>query len=68
MVMPDPFRIEARSAALDGHFAHQTRLHQVPQIVISRGPGRARINAIYGFGDFRRRGMPVVSIKNAITA
>src|SRR6202163_2236938 len=34
MVMPDAFRIKSRGAALDGHFTHQTRLHQVPQIVI----------------------------------
>ena len=38
VVMLHAFRIESRGAALDGHFAHQTRLHQVPQIVISRGP------------------------------
>src|SRR5579872_6327154 len=38
VVMPHAFRIESRGAALDGHFAHQTRLHQVPQIVVSRGP------------------------------
>src|SRR5208283_1816210 len=35
VVMPHAFRIESRGAALDGHFTHQTRLHQVPQIVIS---------------------------------
>src|SRR5271157_843507 len=34
VVMPHSFRIESRGAALDGHFTHQTRLHQVPQIVI----------------------------------
>src|SRR6266404_5220931 len=38
VVMLRAFRIEARGAALDGHFTHQTRLDQVPQIVISRGP------------------------------
>src|SRR6266699_2603980 len=38
VVMPHAFRIESRGAALDGHFTHQTRLHQVPQIIISRGP------------------------------
>src|SRR5712691_6571203 len=59
VVMPHAFSIESRSAALDGHFTHQTRLHQVPQIVISRGPGRARIHAIHGFKDLRSRGMPV---------
>ena len=37
VVVPHAFRIEARGAALDGHFPHQTRLHQVPQIIISRG-------------------------------
>ena len=60
VVMPYAFRIESRGAALHGHFTHQTRLHQVPQIVISRGPGRARINPIHGFEDFGSRGMPVV--------
>src|ERR1700704_4523046 len=38
VVMLRAFRIESRGAALDGHFTHQTRLDQVPQIVISRGP------------------------------
>src|SRR5260370_23688948 len=42
VVMSHTFRIESRGAALDGHFTHQTRLHQGPQIVISRGPSRAR--------------------------
>src|SRR6202047_676900 len=59
VVMLDALRIEARGAALDGHFTHQARLHQVPQIVISRGPGRARIHAIHGFGDFRSRWVPI---------
>src|SRR5580704_10048734 len=36
VVMAHAFRIESRAAALDGHFTHQTRPHQVPQIVISR--------------------------------
>ena len=38
MVMAHAFGVESRGAALDGHFTHQTRLHQIPQIVISRGP------------------------------
>ncbi len=38
VVMPHAFRIESRGTPLDGYFTHQTRLHQVPQIVISRGP------------------------------
>jgi hypothetical protein len=58
--MPDAFRIESRGAAPDVHFTHQTCLHQVPQIVISRGPGRARIHPIHGFEDFRSGGMIVV--------
>ena len=60
VVMPHACRIEARGTALDGHLSHQTRLNQVPQIVISGGPGRARIRAIHGFEDFRGRGMAVV--------
>jgi hypothetical protein len=59
VVMPHASGIESCGPALDGHFPHQTRLHEVPQIVISRGPGRAWIQAIYGFKDFRSRGMPV---------
>jgi hypothetical protein len=38
VVMPHAFRIESRGTALDGHFTHQTRPYQVPEIVISRGP------------------------------
>src|SRR5438034_9903779 len=60
VVMRHACRIESRGAALHGYFTHQTRLHQVPQIVISRGPGRTRIHAIHAFEDFRRRGMPVM--------
>jgi hypothetical protein len=60
VVMPHTFRIESRGAALDGHFTHQTRLDQVPQILISRGPGRAGIHSIHGLQDFRSRGMPVM--------
>jgi hypothetical protein len=59
MVMPHASGIESCGATLDGHFPHQTRPHQVPQIVISRGPGRTRIHTIHGFEDFRSRGMPV---------
>jgi len=59
VVMPQAFRIKSRGAALDGHFTYQTSLHQVPQIVIRRSPGRARIHSIHGFEDFRRGGMPV---------
>ena len=38
VVMPHTFRLESRAAAFHSHFSHQTRLHQVPQIVISCGP------------------------------
>jgi hypothetical protein len=58
--MPHTFRAESCSATFDGHFTHQTRLHQVPQIVVRGGPRTARIHAIYGFEDFRGRGMPAV--------
>src|ERR1700722_11113096 len=60
VVMSRASRIKSRGAPLDGHFTYQTRLHQVPQIVISRSPGRERIHAIHGFEDFRSRGMTVV--------
>ena len=58
VVMPHVFRIESRGAALDGHFTHQTRLHQVPQIVISCSPRRARIQPIHALENFRSRRMP----------
>ena len=38
MVMLHALRIESRGAAFDGHFTHQTRPNQIPQIIISRGP------------------------------
>src|SRR5215471_20244512 len=38
VVVTHAFRVESRGAALHSHFTHQTRLHQVAQIVISRGP------------------------------
>ena len=60
VVVAHAFQIESSGAALDGHFPHQTRLHQVPEIVISRRPRRAGIHAIHGFEDLRRRGMPLV--------
>src|ERR1700744_1635609 len=60
VVMPRAFRIESRGAALNGYFAHEIRLHQVPQNVISSGPGTAGIHAIHSFENFRSRGVPVV--------
>src|SRR5437764_1197731 len=36
VVMAHAFQVESPGAALDGHFPHQTRLHQVSQVVISR--------------------------------
>jgi hypothetical protein len=59
-MMQQTFCIEARGSALDCHFPHQARLHEIPQIVISGSPGRAGIHAIYGFEDFDSRGMPVL--------
>ncbi len=60
VVMPRALRIESRRAAFDSHFTHQACAHQVAKIVIRRGPGRARIDAIHRFEDFRSRGMAVV--------
>ena len=37
VVMAHAFRIESRGPALDGHFTHQTRQHQVPKIIICCG-------------------------------
>jgi len=59
VVMAHASRIEAGSAALDGHFTHQTCLHQVSQIIISRGSGRAWIYAVHSLENLRSRGMPV---------
>jgi hypothetical protein len=60
VVVPYAFQIESSSATLDGHFPHQAGLHQVPEIVISRGPGRAGIHAIHGFENLRSCGMALV--------
>lgn len=38
--------VEARSAAFRGYFPHQSHIDQIPQVVIRRGPRRARIDAI----------------------
>jgi len=58
VVMANVLRIEPRGAALDSNFAHQTGPHQIPQIVVSRGPGRAGIDTIDGLEDFCGRGVP----------
>jgi hypothetical protein len=60
VMMQQTFRIEARGSSLNRHFPHQAGLYQVTQIVIGRGPGRARIHAIYGFENFNSRGMTVL--------
>ncbi len=60
VVVAYAFQIESTGAPLDGHFPHQTRLDQVPQIVIRRGPGRAGIHAVHGFEDLRSRRMSLV--------
>ena len=59
VVMQQAFGIESRRAAFDRHFTHQACLHQVTQIVISGGPGRAGIGAIHGFEDLDGSGVPV---------
>jgi hypothetical protein len=60
VVMPQAFGIESRGATFDRDFANETRLHQVPEIVISRGSGTPRIGAIHGFKDLGGSGMLVV--------
>jgi len=60
VMMQQAFGVESRGAALDRHFAHQACLHQVTQIVISGGPGRAGIGAIHGFEDLDGGGVPVL--------
>jgi hypothetical protein len=60
VMVPHACGVESASTAFDGHLSHQAGLYQVPQIVISRSPGRARIHAIHGFKDLRSRGMPLV--------
>jgi hypothetical protein len=56
-MMPHAFRIESRGSAFDGYFTNQTRLDQIPQIVIHGRPGTARVHTIHGFEDFRGRGV-----------
>jgi hypothetical protein len=60
VMMQQAFHIESRGAALDRHFTHQACLHQVTQIVISSGLGRAGIRAVDGFEDFDCGGVPVL--------
>jgi hypothetical protein len=59
VVMPHASGIKSRSAALDRYFPYQTGIHQITQIVVSRGPGRTWIDAIHSFENFRSRGVPV---------
>ena|SRR5579871_467196 len=59
VVMPHAFGVETRGTALDSNFPYQASPHQVSQIVIRCGPGRAGIDAIDGFENFRGRGMAV---------
>jgi hypothetical protein len=60
VMMQHAFHIESRGAALDRHFTHQACLHQVTQIVISSGLGRAGIRAVDSFEDLDRGGVPVL--------
>jgi hypothetical protein len=60
MMMADAFSVETCGAALDGYLSHQARLHQIPQVVISGGPGTTRVQAIDTFEYFGSRRMPVV--------
>jgi hypothetical protein len=60
MMMQQAFGIESRGAALDRHFSHQARLHQVTQIVIGGGLGRPGIRAIHRLEDLDGGGVPVL--------
>jgi hypothetical protein len=60
VMMQQAFGIESRGAALDRHFTHQACLHQVTQIVIRSGLGRAGIRAIHGFENLDCGGVPVL--------
>ena len=59
MVMPHAFRIELRSSPFHRYFPYQSRLHQIPQVVINRRPRRPWIDAIHRLIDFRSRRVPV---------
>ncbi len=37
VVMTHAFSVESRGAPLHGHFPHQARAHQIPQIVVGGG-------------------------------
>jgi hypothetical protein len=57
VVVPHAFGIEPPGAPFDSHFANQSRLYQISQIVISRRSRRTRIDTIHCLEDFSRRGM-----------
>ena len=60
VVMPHALGVKSRGTALDGYLPDQTRLDQVPQIVIRGGPGATGIHPIHSFEDFGRGWMPIV--------
>jgi hypothetical protein len=59
-MMPNAFGVEARGTSFDGHFAHQASLHQIPQIVIGRGPRRTWVQAIDRLENLCSSGMSSV--------
>lgn len=58
--MPHACRVEPCRATLDGYFSHQARPHQVPQVVIGRGPGTTRVGAVNALENLGSRRMPGV--------
>ncbi len=64
MMMLHEFGVESRGTALNGHFSHQARLHQIPQIVVSSGSRTARVPAIDCLEDFGGSGMAVMFQQN----
>jgi hypothetical protein len=60
MVMARAFRVITCGTSFGGHFAHQTGLDQVSEIVVGGGSRGARIDAIHGVKDFRCRRMAIL--------
>lgn len=60
VVMFLAFGFEAGGAATDGELTHEIHLYQFSQIVIGCGARTARVEAVYGFEDFRSGVVPLV--------
>ncbi len=62
-----PFTSKRAERPSDGDLPHQPGFHQVAQVAVDGGPGRARVKPVHPVKDLRSRGWPGFSIRNAIT-